>query len=353
MGYIEKKEKSQEQKQKLIQVFKREWTPAIAVLVCSIVMPFVSQLFTDDLSQKEKILYIILAISAYLIIALLCAAITAICNARKGSEDLITKFGDLEKSLSENISIEKSMITNLYLADYVLDKNKVISLEASVSKNCEIYIQSSRFELEKGPLEDTIIWNFRKGIKYIYLIPEGESYKKDYIRMLQDWYKLYSNFLISKEEFDKEQNELNQSEKKKYKTLWDKRYQELYEEAANIWKKKMPEEARKTAINNCKRKCENLFKNLVKTHVDDASEFFVTVAVYEVSRNKWEAIIKLPTQEKYGEYFAFKIPSINPKEKEDFLRDFKDRYKSKLFNRDDIASYGGIYEIDFNVIFNR
>lgn len=267
------------------------------------------------------------------------------------------KIEELAVALAGNIEEERRFITQIEIGQFVLNRQEVIDLEDSVGNfdgrigKCKIYIQSSLFALEKGPLEDTILWNLRKGVKYIYIIPNGEAYIAEYYDMLRDWYRLFSGFLASKEEY--EQTQIKLENENRYKKYWCQEYQKIYEEVGKIWhNKKIAEKEKVEKIDKCREECKKIFKSLIETHVDDANEFFITVAAYETKRNHWEAIIKLPTQNTDKEYYAFKIPNENNVEMKDFIHKFQGRYKSYTYEVGVLSTLGGKMELDYSQIFN-
>ncbi|MCM1500359.1 MAG: hypothetical protein NC124_18005 [Clostridium sp.] len=267
------------------------------------------------------------------------------------------KLENYTAALAQNIEKERSLITEIEIGQFVLNGKEVIDLEASVGnfegqiRKCKIYIQSSLFVLEKGPLEDTILWNLRKGVKYIYIIPNGEVYINDYYEMLCDWYRLFSQFLISKDEYERVQAVLNNEGK--YKKYWCREYQKIYEEAGKLWNNTgISEKNRMEKIDKYREECKRIFRTLIETHINDENEFFITVAAYEIRRNNWEAIIKLPTQNTNKEYYAFQIPNENNAEMTNFIYKFQSRYKSCDYDPNILSTLGGKMKLDYSRIFN-
>lgn len=267
------------------------------------------------------------------------------------------KLEVLTDALAENIEKESSLITQIEIGQFVLNRKEVMELEASVGnfeghmKKCKIYIQSSLFVLEKGPLEDTILWNLRKGVKYIYIIPNREVNINEYYDMLGTWYRLFSGFLISKDDYKQLQIALdNESSYRKY---WCQEYKKLYENAGKIWNNtRITEKNRLEKIDECRKECRRIFKSLIETHVNDENEFFITVAAYEIRKNNWTAIIKLPTQNTNKEYYAFKIPNENSIEMNNFMQKFQGVYKSSPYEPDNLSTLGGKMELDDSRIFD-
>lgn len=266
------------------------------------------------------------------------------------------EFSSLMSAFSDNLEKEYRMIAQSEIDKYVLDSEKVIALESSVGNypetpekklcTCKIYIQSSLFVLEKGPLENAILWNLRKGVKYIYIIPSKDVYINEYYDMLRDWYRSFSKFLNSKSDYNDFESLLEREPE--FKRYWSREYTDLYKKAGNLWAAKRFDEGMHKSY--CK-KCEDLFLKLIETHIEDESEFYITVAVYEVKRNQWEAIIKLPTQNINDEYYAFQIPSINQAEKSSFIRSFQSKYKQGLYESGNLSTLGGVLKLDPSRIF--
>ncbi len=263
------------------------------------------------------------------------------------------KLSNFVRIFSDNLEKEYRMIAQAEIDKYVLDSKKVIALESSVGncsgKNpctCKIYIQSSLFVLEKGPLENAILWNLRKGVKYIYIIPSKDVYINEYYDMLRDWYRSFSKLLNSKSDYDEFASSLEREPE--YKRYWSQEYMDLYKKAGSLWAAKILDE---DLHNSYCKKCKDLFLKLVETHIEDESEFYITVAVYEVKRNQWEAIIKLPTQNINNEYYAFQIPSVNQAEKSSFIRSFQSKYKPCSYESNTPSTLGGVLKLDPSRIF--
>lgn len=372
----EKKHRIKDISKKFCEIFS-----GVVIIIVAILMLIADKVFdASGKMYKEAIKIAIIAYVVIFIAALIISVIFMLSSTNKKKygqlkndfDDEIEKVTqiaeiientnlDMKASielLSKNIEKERRIITTFSIGSYVLDSNEVIKLEESVGNNkqnegrCKIYIQSSLFVLEKGPLEKVILCNLRKGVKYIYIIPKNESYVNEYLDMLQDWYRLYSQFIVSKEDYDQIVKELNYKKNDKNFSHWNSNYRNLFDEVGIIWRdSKLSEKERCDKIKNIKCKIQRSFKELIETHIDDESEFFITVAAYEVKRNKWEAIIKLPTENTDNEYYAFKIPSKNNGEIMNFIHTFQNRFKNIEYNPNDISTMGGKYNLDFSKIF--
>ena len=329
---------------KIFDVTGAIYRPAILIVIIGYIVVFFAVLFGSLISKLVG-----LSRSAGILDSRTEEMTTAITNISSISE----KLGNFMSDFANNLEKEYRMIAQVEIDKYVLDSKKVIALESSVGNHsekksctCKIYIQSSLFVLEKGPLENAILWNLRKGVKYIYIIPSKDVYINDYYDMLKDWYRSFSKFLNSKSDYDEFANSLEREPE--YKQYWSQEYMDLYRKAGNLWaNKRIDENLRKSY---CK-KCEDLFLKLIETHLEDESEFYITIAAYEVERNQWEAIIKLPTQNINNEYYAFQIPSINQAEKSSFIRNFQSRYKPCSYESNTPSTLGGVLKMDPSRIF--
>ena len=194
----------EEKKYRIKDVFKilGEIFSGVVIVIVAVFMAFADKVF--DASGKMYKEAIIIAINAYVIIfiaGLIVSLIFNLLSANKKmynqlkndfneeiekviqiSENINNINSDMKSSLellSKNIEKARKILTTFSIGGYVLDSNEVIKLEESVgnynkNERCKIYIQSSLFVLEKGPLEKVILCNLRKGVKYIYIIPKKE-----------------------------------------------------------------------------------------------------------------------------------------------------------------------------------
>ena len=212
-----------------------------------------------------------------------------------------------------------------------MDGKLVVDLESSVGNynkryedELDIYIQSSDFILEEsGDLFEAIMWNLRKGVHYVYMIPNDkiEKYKK----MLRHWFRAFSCICVSKDEYDKFQSIYDSYEFMQYTEYWCDEYNKIYNDANVLW---MKADSNDAELLELRRRCEQLFKELIATYVEDPSLFFVTIALYEVKESTWEAIVKLPTRDIKEEYYAFRIPGGSSGiSKKSFVDTFKSYYK--------------------------
>lgn len=380
MGQEQKKES--DLGTKIRKILKSAWSVfgGLVTGVAAVLYVFADKVFdASGIIYKQAIYIVLIGYFLFFLVTLIVTAMFKIRSTKQEIyEDVVSDFREncekidtvtthvcqinekLESytaALAQNIEKERSLITEIEIGRFVLNRTEVINLEASVGnyedqiKKCKIYIQSSLFELEKGPLEDTILWNLRKGVKYIYIIPKGEAYITEYYEMLRDWYRLFSRFLVSKDEYMKMQNVLNNENR--YKKYWCREYQKIYDEAGKTWHNtRLSDKNRIEKIEKYQEECKEIFSSLIETHVNDENEFFITVAAYETKRNHWEAIIKLPTQNTDKEYYAFKIPNENNAEMKDFIHKFQGRYKSKPYEFGDLSTLGGIMKLDDSRIFN-
>ena len=352
----------------------------LVVIVATVLYVYADKVFDASGEIYKHAIYIV--IGGYFVVFLATLIVTVIFKIRFARheiyEEVVNDFSEscrridtitnhisqanetlegLTVALTENVEKERSLITQIEIGRFVLNRKEVIDLEASVGnfegqmKKCKIYIQSSLFVLEKGPLEDTILWNLRKGVKYIYIIPNREVNINEYYDMLSDWYGLFSGFLISKDDYKQLQTTLDNESR--YRKYWCREYKKLYEDAGKIWNDtRITEKTRLEKIDDCRKECRGMFKSLIETHVNDENEFFITVAAYEIRKNDWTAIIKLPTQNTNKEYYAFKIPNENNTEMNNFMQKFQGIYKSTPYEPDNLSTLGGKMKLDDSRIFN-
>ncbi len=352
----------------------------IVTIIAAILYIFADKVFNTSGAFYKQAIYIV--IIGYLVVYVAAFVVFVIFKIKYIKSDLydkavndfeincqniieaIDEVNELKENLDkttiimeENIEQERKIIAQMELGQYVLNGREVVALEASVGCNdnqkrgWKIYIQTSLFILEKGPLEKTILWNLRKGVKYIYVIPNKDSYEDDYYDMLRDWYRLFSQFLVSREEYNKVLDELDNDEK--YKKFWSQEYQRIFRDVGEIWNNtQMSENKREQRLNYYIDECKRIFKELIETHVEDEKLFCITVVAYETQRNKWKAIIKLPTQNINNEYYAFLVPDENKRQADDFIRLFRNRYKSRKYDSEDLSTLGGVLELDFSRIFS-
>ncbi len=370
---------------KKLDTWIEKWLfPGIGLVVAFIVA-FFADLMIEDLEKPLKITYVIIAVAIYLIIIAVCAGITAICSAKTKDKEIAKSVDGIEKALETfkntgnelsniNKSLEQhseqtnkhikkleeysnkleknvvSLVKTNDLLQYILDGKSVINLEESVGNtnektdNLEIYIQSSTFILEQSDLKEAIIWNLRKGVTYKYMIPSNMI--SNYETMIHRWYCDFSIFLRSKKEYNTFIEKYNSEENIKYKGYWSESYSKLVKKAGEYWENpKSPE-----ILEKLKEDCQKLFQRRIKTCVEDPSMFYVTVALYEIEADVWEAIIKLPTQNPKEKYYAFKVPE--GKEKNNFINQFKVLFQfTKNYEENNPSTYGGKIELNYKEIF--
>lgn len=372
----EQKKQSKKKKLEVHEILLPAFSAVVVIIVSQI-----AQVFTNDWSRKAQILFSVFVGIAYLLAVTICALIIAICNASSKGKDIACLGENLENSISDLIKFNSEIITvkNVHselnnvaknlsvhidgliksneLLKYILDGKSVFDLEASVGSfdksygtELEIYIQTSEFILEdSGDLFEAIMWNLRKGIKYVYMIPENKT--DQYKKMLRNWFHEYSRICYSKKEFDDFSCKYSSFELKKYKEYWSSGYTTLYNSVKELWQQEHPLDE---DIKRLRKKCEELFKNSILTCMDNTNRFYVTIALYEIKKTRWEAIVKLPTQDINEEYYAFKIPGGDKgNAKRTFINNCKSLYQKEIeFSPSDSSTYGGKYQIDFeNEIF--
>ena len=221
----------------------------------------------------------------------------------KNKIESINEEIEMLKDISQGI---KELSTYPALLEHVCGSKELMMIEGSVGDNGYddhmIFVQSSKFELESNiEFSHMLINNLRKGVKYNYLIPYSNN-KLDYrpfYEMVFDWWSEYSKFVIDKEYC----NDLIENKNE----FWQKKYTSCLNKAASYWNNK----------NNIDSKWDKLidelyllFKKRLSVYTADPSLFYIVTAIYQVGRNQWKAIIKLPTE--YGnnskdDYYSFVV----------------------------------------------
>ena len=217
-------------------------------------------------------------------------------HVTKETKDRILLYN---KSFDENVekfdeSIHKlnESITQFSLAKYILDKSEISELEKNACGK-QIIVMSSKFALDTGPLQKIILDNLRKGIQYVYLIPE-ENYKDmemhRFRTMVNNWW-----------------NSLNKAFPK------EKAKQYMCDDYKNIVRLVESGQEEQALIALKEYFCRHIkFRFIAKEYG------IVTVVMYQRQNNdfQWDTIIMLPISEN-DEYYAFHIPDAEGKEKKD------------------------------------
>ena len=214
--------------------------------------------------------------------------------------DNILKFdtainGNVQK-FNDSIHKLNVSITQFTLSEYILDKQKISELEGNVGKNKKIIVMSSKFGLDCGELQNVILDNLRKGIQYIYLIPEEDSKELEmtfFREMVENWWNMMSHSF----------------QKDKPKAFMCDEYKGILKTAV--------EKSKEEALLELKAYfCRHI------SYVTIAKEYgIVTVVMYqkEDAFLKWDTIIMLPISDN-DDYYAFRIPGAEGAEKRELER---------------------------------
>lgn len=199
-------------------------------------------------------------------------------------DENVRKFSDSIHKLNESI-------TQFSLAKYILDKPEIAELEKNACGK-QIIVMSSKFSLDTGDLQNIILDNLRKGIQYVYLIPEqdSKSYEMNLFRtMVTNWWNtLESSFL-----------------KEKSKSFMCEEYKKILK----LVELKKNEEAL--------AKLKEYFCNHIKFVLIAKEYGIVTVVMYQRDNDfQWDTIIMLPISDN-DEYYAFQIPDAEGTEKKE------------------------------------
>jgi len=219
--------------------------------------------------------------------------------------------------LKQTVAHLHSIVANSELNKSVLDNTEVCKLEASVKKDKHIIIYTSKFILEgNNEFTKIIIRNFRKGVKYIYYIPNDKLVvQKNYWARVADWYKGFSSFIKSKESAEAL---IRLSEKDKENGHeWNSEYLELIQQYLSTCSGRSKSKNNSTLA--IEEELKNMFTSQLETHTLDINLFFITVAMYEQEINVWRAIIKLPTEKPKENFVAFSLDHSDINERETFI----------------------------------
>jgi hypothetical protein len=209
----------------------------------------------------------------------------------------------------------RNVTTELEIGKFILSGTKVNELEASVKKDMRILIFTSKFILEQNPVfVEVINRNFRKGVKYTYLVPSSNAMLVPYFRMIKSWYSNFAEFVEDKE---KANIALNVSqEDASHDQVWNPAYVELIKKAISAHQNKKNKDK---MLKEIKDEIRHMFQEQLLTHTLNPNLFFITVAMYEKKVNNWKAIIKLPTENQEKNFTAFCVSDANIKEEVTFI----------------------------------
>jgi hypothetical protein len=209
----------------------------------------------------------------------------------------------------------RNVTAKLEIVKFILSGNEVHRLEASVKKDMRIFIFTSKFILEKKPdFVEIINCNFRKGVKYNYLVPSGKAMLEPYYRMIKSW---YSNFVEFTENKEKANIALKKSQDAAPDQVWNQKYIELIKRAKSAHLNLI---SGNKMLKEIKDELKCMFKEQLLTYNLNDDLFFVAVAMYELETDKWKALINLPTENQEDNYSAFCVSDANIEEATTFKR---------------------------------
>lgn len=200
-------------------------------------------------------------------------------------------FDENVRKFNESIHKLNESITQFSLAKYILDKPEIAELEKNVCGK-QIIVMSSKFALDTGDLQNIILDNLKKGIQYVYLIPEQDSisYEMNLFKtMVTNWWDtLRASFL-----------------KEKSKSFMCEEYKRILK----LVELKQDEEAL--------AQLKEYFCNHIKFVLIAKEYGIVTVVMYQRNNDfQWDTIIMLPISDN-DEYYAFQIPDAEGAEKKE------------------------------------
>lgn len=208
----------------------------------------------------------------------------SIANFNAAFEENVQKFNNSIHKLNESI-------TQFSLAKYIKDKREISELEKNACGK-KIIVMSSKFNLDTGDLQKIILDNLRKGITYVYLIPEQDSpgYELDLFRtMVTSWWNtLEASFF-----------------KEKPQTFMDADYKQILGLVKSATREEVLGQLRDYF-------CKHIQFVMI------AKEYgIVTVVMYQRENDfQWDTIIMLPINDN-DDYYAFQIPDAEGAEKKE------------------------------------
>lgn len=200
-------------------------------------------------------------------------------------------FDENMRKFIESIHKLNESITQFSLAKYILDKLEIAELEKNVCGK-QIVVMSSKFALDTGDLQNIILDNLRKGIQYVYLIPEQDSMSYEmnlFNTMVTNWWKTLKDSFL----------------KEKSKSFMCDEYKRILK----LVEFKKNEEAL--------AQLKEYFCNHIKFVLIAKEYGIVTVVMYQRDNDfQWDTIIMLPISDN-DEYYAFQIPDAEGTEKKE------------------------------------
>jgi len=297
----------------------------IVVTLFSIFIPDILSDIIKDFSQHYRqalfitgFIYLILII----VTVTLCAIIFSISRNKEINEILKKKPQEcleIQKNLhliQESANQLQSLASDKEFSTYVLSREKVNKIEESVKKGKRIIILTSKFVLEKDTeFVERIINNFRKGVKYIYYVPDDELQALNtYWESVKEWFNAFASFTQSKEEAEKLLSETDDGIVRE----WNQEYVNLIKRFIRANKKKKSK-GKDKEFQSVWNKLIEMFTGQLKSYLFIKHLFFVTVAMYEQESEDWKAIIKLPTVTPKEQYVAFSLDRSEKYEREEFF----------------------------------
>ena len=318
------------------------------IILAAIGDDMILPLFDISSDSYAKSLLILFVVS--MLVALIALNVWVIVFTRGRNKEIISLLAKKPKTC-EQIQHEltaiqqaathlKGVLAETEVAKSIVQGVAVDDMERSVEKGKRIYIFTSKFILEKKKdFLDVIISNFRKGVHYIYLVPDDVLAVGQYESRVTDWYKEFSVFLKSKHEALRLKSEhsmlidsyndanirssndpdnivlKNEAEKIKGQ-FWSAEYVQLIDDALVAFDRATSAKTKK--LKEIKVATIKHFNELLETRKLSKSLFYVTVAMYEQDADVWLAIVKLPTENPEENFVAFSIANANIHEQTTF-----------------------------------
>jgi hypothetical protein len=276
---------------------------------------------------------------AYLIIIIVTLVVATLVFSKDRNEEIrgvIENQPQTCKEIQKNlVAIQnaaghlQSVLVGSVVEKSVMSGNEVDSLEASVTNGKRIIIFTSKFILEgKDEFSKVIIQNFRKGVKYEYLIPDASSSPQGaldkYWDCVKSWYDSFSCFLANVEAAQKL---LGEATSLGSVSEWNSAYKKLIDDFILASSKQGVQ--RNKEIKRIRAAAQKLFCSQMQQFALEPSLFFVTVAMYQQPDYKWRAIIKLPTEKPEENFVAFSLDHANITERDSFFSSIQSLYAGK------------------------
>ena len=251
-----------------------------------------------------------------------------------------------EKSIAGNIS-KTIQQDNKQEAKHplILDKKQIRDLESSVgnytktryAQSDEIFIQASKYFIDNDKLfRQVIVWNFRKGVKYNYLIPKSKPSQYLFRETVIGWYGLFASILESKDSYAKFFKDISDQELTttyEFSKYWSKEYDDIVKSAKMIWENKSCK-GQQNDLMFARKKCIDVFLSNLNIFTSDSYDKNLTVARYEIKDSignyrQWKGIMKTTSTGPETEYSAKVLEESSNSDDATYINEFKAHFYDK------------------------